>query len=55
MKTAEPKPDDMEDIEVVLCPRETLLKAFTQGSLDISHGLVLNAFSHYLNLVGQDL
>lgn len=52
-KTAPPKLDEMEDIEVLLRPRKEVLDAFCSGSLDISHGLVLNAISHYRNLVEQ--
>ena len=54
-RTAEPKPDEMEDIKTILRPRKAVLDAFRNGTLDISHGLVLNAFSHYMNLARQGL
>ena len=53
IRTAAPKLDEMEDIEVILRPRNVLMDAFIKNTLNIGHGLVLNAFSHYRHLIEQ--
>ncbi len=37
-----PRPDEMEDIEVVVCPLKDVLRMIDRG--DISHGLIVAAF-----------
>lgn len=54
VKTTEPNMDDMEDIELILRSRKELLNAFVNGSLEISHGLVLNALTHYRNAMENE-
>ena len=41
-REGEPRPDDTEDIEVVLCPRAEVPELFTDGR--ITHSLVVSAF-----------
>lgn len=47
VKVADPGMDEMEDIEVFLLPESAIPSLLTDGS--ISHGLVLNALTHYLH------
>ncbi len=50
MKVSEQSMDDMEDIEIILKSEESVLQEFTEGTLPIEHGLVLNALCHYKNM-----
>lgn len=45
-KVADPDPDEMEDIETLTMPLESVLELASEGTL--SHGLVLNALLFYL-------
>ncbi len=47
VQVAEPRLDDMEDIECFLQPETEVLHRIATGSID--HGLVLNALMFYLN------
>jgi len=44
-QTADPRPDDMEDIDWFLVPEQDIDLYIGDGRIE--HGLVLNAFSHY--------
>ena len=48
VKIAEPRQDDMEDIECFLQSKEAVQQSITSGLID--HGLVLNALMFYVNL-----
>lgn len=52
-KVAEQNMDDMEDIAIITRPKKDVLEALAGGTLDISHGLVLNALSFFQNLQGK--
>jgi 8-oxo-dGTP pyrophosphatase MutT (NUDIX family) len=47
VQVAEPRLDDMEDIECFLLPEREVLRHIATG--DIDHGLVLNALMFYMN------
>lgn len=45
VRTAEPHPDDMEEIDWLRVPEQDIDRYIRDGQIE--HGLVLNAFSHY--------
>ena len=45
VRTAEPLPDDMEEIDWFRVPEQDIDRYIRDGKIE--HGLVLNAFSHY--------
>ena len=45
VRTAEPHPDDMEEIDSILVPEQEIDRYIRDGLIE--HGLVLNAFLHY--------
>jgi 8-oxo-dGTP pyrophosphatase MutT (NUDIX family) len=45
LRTADPRPDDMEEIDLLRVPEQAIDRYIKDGLIE--HGLVLNAFSHY--------
>jgi len=45
VRTAAPRPDDMEEIDLLRVPEQAIDRYIKDGLIE--HGLVLNAFSHY--------
>ena len=45
VRTADPHPDDMEEIDCLCVPEQDIDSYIREGKIE--HGLVLNAFAHY--------